>query len=77
MIRALDALRDGGVHPLFVVVGAAADEVRSLLPADAEIVRAPDWQDGMGASLRAGLAALEEIRPPPISVVVHLVDLPG
>jgi len=76
-IRALDALRDGGVHPLFVVVGAAADEVAALLPADAEIVRAPDWQDGMGASLRAGLAALEEIRPPPISVVVHLVDLPG
>jgi CTP:molybdopterin cytidylyltransferase MocA len=77
VLRALGALRDGGVHPLLVVVGAAADEVAALLPADAEVVRAPDWQDGMGASLRAGLAALEEIRPQPISVIVHLVDLPG
>lgn len=77
VLRALDALRDGGVHPLLVVVGAAADEVAELVPPDAEVVRAPDWRDGMGASLRAGLAALEEVQPPPISVLVHLVDLPG
>lgn len=77
VLRALDALRDGGIHPLLVVVGAAAEQVAALLPPDADVVRSPDWQAGMGASLRAGLVALEEVRPEPISVVVHLVDLPG
>lgn len=77
VLRALDALRGGGVHPLLVVVGAAADEIAALLPPDAEVVHAPGWRDGMGASLQAGLVALEKVGPPPISVLVHLVDLPG
>jgi nicotine blue oxidoreductase len=77
VLRALTALRDGGTRPLLVVVGAAADEVAAVLPGDAELVRAPDWKDGMGASLRAGFTALLDLRPAPASVVVHLVDLPG
>ena len=46
-------------------------------------VEAPDWADGMGASLRAGLAALEGAGQAPgegtavDAAVVHLVDLPG
>jgi nicotine blue oxidoreductase len=31
----------------------------------------------MGASLRAGLAAVERLDPAPDAVLVHLVDLPG
>jgi CTP:molybdopterin cytidylyltransferase MocA len=31
----------------------------------------------MGASLRAGLVALEELDPVPDAALVHLVDLPG
>lgn len=77
VLRALDVLREGGVHPLVVVLGAAAGEVAALLPDDVQIVHAADWHEGMGASLRAGLAALEELRPGPPAVVVHLVDLPG
>lgn len=77
VLRALDVLREGGVHPLVVVLGAAVDEVAKLVPADAEVVYAADWHDGMGASLRAGLAALEELQPVPQSALVHLVDLPG
>jgi nicotine blue oxidoreductase len=38
-------------------------------------VETPDWADGMGASLRAGLAALDETDAD--AAVVHLVDLPG
>ncbi|MDT7752346.1 MAG: hypothetical protein QOD96_6008, partial [Pseudonocardiales bacterium] len=91
LLRALDALRGGGCTPLVVVLGAAADQVAELLPADVRAVVAADWAEGMGASLRAGLAALarstEATEPPiavessaavePSAVLVHLVDLPG
>ncbi|MEJ3656871.1 NTP transferase domain-containing protein [Actinomycetes bacterium KLBMP 9759] len=75
--RALRVLADGGCAPLVVVVGAAADDVRALLPHDVHAVVAAGWAEGMGASMRAGLAALAELRPVPDAALVHLVDLPG
>ena len=59
VVRALRALAEGGAAPLVVVLGARVDEVRAVLPAGVRAVEAPDWADGMGASLRAALAALE------------------
>lgn len=73
--RALDALRAGGCAPLVVVLGAAADQAARLVPADVEVVLAEDWADGMGASLRTGLDALDGVDT--AAAVVHLVDLPG
>jgi CTP:molybdopterin cytidylyltransferase MocA len=76
--RALEALRDGGCAPLVVVLGAAAEKVAALVPDGVRVVVAPDWADGMGASLRAGLTALAEAdAEPPPAALVHLVDLPG
>jgi nicotine blue oxidoreductase len=75
--RAVDVLARGGCAPLVVVVGAAAAEVRAVLPPGVTAVHAQDWADGMGASLRAGLAAVAELDPPPDAALVHLVDLPG
>jgi CTP:molybdopterin cytidylyltransferase MocA len=75
--RALRVLRDGGCAPLVVVLGAAAEQVAALLPSDVVAVVEPDWVEGMGASLRAGLAALERLVPQPEAALVHLVDLPG
>jgi nicotine blue oxidoreductase len=75
--RALRVLADGGCTPLVVVLGAKADEVRDVLPSGVRAVVAEDWAEGMGASLRAGLAALEDISPAPEAALVHLVDLPG
>jgi CTP:molybdopterin cytidylyltransferase MocA len=72
--RALRALTDGGLAPVVVVLGARAAEVRAVLPDGVNAVEAPDWADGMGASLRAGLAALNGRAE---AAVVHLVDLPG
>lgn len=74
--RALRALTDGGCAPLRVVLGARADEARTLLPDPDVAVYAADWSEGMGASLRAGLAALAELEPAPDAVLVQLVDLP-
>jgi nicotine blue oxidoreductase len=75
--RAVRVLADGGCAPLVVVLGAAAEEVEPLLPAGARAVVAEAWAEGMGASLRAGLAAVERLDPVPDAVLVHLVDLPG
>lgn len=45
--------------PVVVVVGAAADEVRSAADlGDAAVVLNPDWDTGMASSLRTGLTAL-------------------
>lgn len=71
--RGVELLRDGGCEPVVVVVGAVVDGVRRVVP-DVELVVAEDWADGMGASLRAGLAALDGTRA--YACVVALVDQP-
>ena len=73
--RALRTLVDGGAAPVVVVLGAEATRVRAVLPAGVWAVEAPDWADGMSASLRAGLRALDAT--PADAAVVQLVDLPG
>ena len=75
--RALRALADGGCSPLMVVLGASAAKVTEIVPPGVRITVADDWAEGMGASLRAGLAALEALDPVPDAALVHLVDLPG
>jgi CTP:molybdopterin cytidylyltransferase MocA len=73
--RALRIMEEAGCTPIRVVVGAAADEVRALLPDPGLAVVAEDWATGMGASLRAGLAELNRLEGP-VAALVHLVDLP-
>lgn len=67
--RGVRTLRGGGCAPVLVVSGAARVEV-----AGAVVVPNPRWREGMGSSLRAGLAALPPGCP---AVVVALVDQPG
>ena len=67
---AVSALAGGGCGQVIVVLGAAVVDV----PAPARAVIAPDWADGMGCSLRAGLAAAGGSDAG--MAVVHLVDLP-
>jgi CTP:molybdopterin cytidylyltransferase MocA len=75
--HAVHVLREGGCDGVTVVVGAAAQEVRAVaegIGPDVQVVDCPGWSEGMGASLRAGLAALEGSDVE--AVVVTLVDLP-
>lgn len=69
--RGIRLLADGGCDPVVVVVGASAERVRPLC-AGADVVEATDWDTGMGASLRAGLAAVATVD----ACVVALVDQP-
>lgn len=71
--RSAQVLLDGGCRPVLVVLGAGADEARSLLEGlPVEVVVAEGWDEGMGASLRAGLVAVGDAD----AVLVSLVDLP-
>jgi nicotine blue oxidoreductase len=81
--RGVEVLLAGGCSGVTVVVGAAADEVAVLvgrLGHDVDVVRCPDWDEGMGASLRAGLTGLARAAHEGAGVVdavlVSLVDLP-
>jgi CTP:molybdopterin cytidylyltransferase MocA len=75
--RAIAALAAGGCVPIFAVIGARAEHVRTLVPALAEIVVARDWSEGMSASLRAGLRAAQQRAPSATAAIITLVDTPG
>ena len=72
--RSVAVLRDGGCGSVRVVLGAGADEAAALLDDASPFVLAPDWAEGMGASLRAGLRAAVDTEAD--CVLVGLVDLP-
>lgn len=65
---AVRALTGGGCDEVVVVLGAAVVEV----PAPARPVIADDWADGMSASVRAGVEALDSAE----WAVLHTVDTP-
>ncbi|WP_436499419.1 nucleotidyltransferase family protein [Actinokineospora sp. HUAS TT18] len=71
--HAARTLVDGGCDPVVIVLGAGADEVRERADLPGIIVDNPDWEDGMGSSLRVGLAAIG----PADAVVILTVDTPG
>jgi CTP:molybdopterin cytidylyltransferase MocA len=70
--RGVALLRDAGCDPVLVVIGADAQTVRPLVVAD--VVVAVDWAEGVGASLRSGLAVLANTEAS--ACVVTLVDQP-
>ena len=77
LARSANALLDGGVRTVYVVLGAAIEPARQQVPDCCVIVEAADWAEGMGASLRAGLHAVA-ITPPSVhAALVMLVDTPG
>jgi CTP:molybdopterin cytidylyltransferase MocA len=70
----VDVLAAAGCSPVVVVLGAALQQAQALLHGLPVIVSAaPDWRDGLGASLRTGILALPPDAP---AAVVMLVDLP-
>nr|WP_281377708.1 nucleotidyltransferase family protein [Saccharopolyspora hordei] len=74
--RAARVLAAGGCAPVVVVLGAAAEEVRERADlAGATVVVNPDWETGMGSSLRTALDALTSTDAD--AAVVLPVDMPG
>ncbi|MGW6644790.1 4-diphosphocytidyl-2C-methyl-D-erythritol synthase [Streptomyces sp. A244] len=74
--HAVRVLREGGCATVHVVLGAQADEVRARasLPGCVPVGN-PDWEQGMGSSLRVGLDSLTGTGMR--AALVSLVDQPG
>ncbi len=72
LLRSVQALRP--CAEIVVVLGAEAERAAALLPMSVSRVRADDWAEGMGASLRAALVALPATAHE--AALVSLVDLP-
>ncbi|MFK8909750.1 NTP transferase domain-containing protein [Streptomyces sp. YS-3] len=74
--HAVRMLREGGCARVHVVLGAAADEVRARARLEGcVLVDNPEWAEGMGSSLRVGLASL--VGTGAGAALVGLVDQPG
>ncbi|MGW3019822.1 nucleotidyltransferase family protein [Streptomyces longwoodensis] len=74
--HAVGVLRTAGLARVHVVLGASADAVRERAALDGcVLVDNPDWEQGMGSSLRAGLASLTGTGAR--AALVSLVDQPG
>ena len=74
--HAVGVLRAAGCTRVHVVLGAAAAVVRERAElGDCVLVENPEWADGMGSSLRAGLDSLAGTKAR--AALVSLVDQPG
>jgi molybdenum cofactor cytidylyltransferase len=68
---------EAGCSPVHVVLGFEAERLRpelSSLPVN--IVVNPNWNEGMGASIRSGMEALRTQRPQPEAVLILVCDQP-
>ncbi|MFG1777583.1 NTP transferase domain-containing protein [Micromonospora sp. NPDC049051] len=74
--RMIDTMTEAGCERIVVVLGAAADQVRQTADLSrATVVINRAWGTGVGSSIRAGLAALDDEGIE--AVVVVPVDMPG
>ncbi|MEV5662938.1 nucleotidyltransferase family protein [Streptomyces flaveolus] len=74
--HAVEVLRAAGCARVHVVLGARAEEVRARAALEGcVLVDNPEWERGMGTSLRAGLASLSGTGAR--AALVSLVDQPG
>lgn len=72
--RAVRVAREAELDPVVVVLGAEAERVqRECQLSDAHVVVNEGWSEGMGASIRFGIAAV----PEGFSVVVMTCDQPA
>jgi molybdenum cofactor cytidylyltransferase len=72
--RVVDNVLSSGARPVLVVLGHMADEVERILGGrPVRFVHAPDYAEGLSASLKAGIAA---VPPENAAAIVCLGDMP-
>jgi molybdenum cofactor cytidylyltransferase len=75
--RAVETAWATACRPIVVVLGANLAQIApEISPLPVSIVLNPDWQRGMGTSIRAGVAAIASTQPRPASVALMLCDQP-
>jgi molybdenum cofactor cytidylyltransferase len=75
---AVDAAIDSGIGTVIVVLGANADKIQPALAGlPVHTVVNDDWKEGMGSSVRSGMAKLDALLNQPQGVIIALADQPG
>ncbi len=73
--RAVETAHASVCRPVVVVLGARADELRSLVDeSKVKMVFNPQWERGMGTSIRAGVMAM--LGKPVDAAMIFLCDQP-
>ena len=75
--RAAETILSADISPLVIVIGAHAEKIRPVLDGlSVVIVENKSWAEGMGSSLRTGIAMLESIAPALDAALIALCDQP-
>lgn len=78
LLRTIDATLASPAWPVVVVLGAHAEKIRPLLARlPVLIAEAPDWSEGMAASLRTGVTTLRQFSRALDGALVALCDQPA
>lgn len=76
--RTVRLAAESGCGPIFVVLGFEADRMRQeFRDLEAKPIINPDWQSGMGSSLRCGIEAVMKETPEPQKTLILLCDQPS
>ena len=77
LARTLRLLRESASDPIFVVLGAHAENISSAVDlSGALVVSNLQWQQGISNSIHAGIAALEQHDPTAQAVMLLVCDQP-
>lgn len=77
LTNAIRQAHSAGFERIAVVVGAEAARVaESIAREPVEVIENPDWELGMGSSIRAGVKRIRQWRPLPDVIAILLADQP-
>jgi len=78
LVRAVEAALASAAWPIVVVLGAHAEKIRPLLASYPVLVTEnPAWSEGMAASIRAGVATLQQFSRHLDAALIALCDQPA
>lgn len=77
LARTILAARQGGAHPVLVILGAHAHQISASVPLnDVVTVINPDWQEGIASSVRVGIHSLLSCVPDATAALLLVSDQP-
>jgi molybdenum cofactor cytidylyltransferase len=74
--RSLHAASNSHAHPLIVVLGANANNIKKEIDNDAHVVTNDAWKEGMASSIRCGIQTLLKISLDADGAILMVCDQP-
>lgn len=78
LARTIRVVRQAGADPVLVVLGANRERItKDVELSGVSVVANPDWEQGIARSIRAGVEALQRLRPDSKAAMILVCDQPG